>query len=110
LCFLAYWLNARLGGEWRAKGVSEAVPRVLRHLETGRLGRLQMGPHVHRTRMPPIPKSLNDPLRRLGLAALFAAPPKLQPDEIEKTSGLPGFPLDRKGSQASWRIALPGVP
>jgi transposase len=32
LCFLAYWLSARLGGEWRAKGETEEVPRILRHL------------------------------------------------------------------------------
>jgi hypothetical protein len=65
------------GGEWRAKGVSEEVPRILRHLQTVRLGRLQMGQHVHRTLMTQIPKSLNDQLQKLGLAALFAAPPKL---------------------------------
>jgi hypothetical protein len=56
LCFLAYWLSARLGGEWRARGVREEVPRVLRHLQTVRLGRLQMGQHVHRTMMTQIPK------------------------------------------------------
>ena len=77
LCFLAYWLSARLGGEWRAKGVREEVPRVLRQLQTVRLGRLQMGQHVHSTMMTQIPKSLNDQLQKLGLAALFAAPPKL---------------------------------
>ena len=57
--------------------MSEEVPRVLRHLQTIRLGRLQMGPHVHRTLMTQIPKNLNDQLQKLGLAALFAAPPKL---------------------------------
>jgi hypothetical protein len=77
LCFLAYWLSARLGGQWRAKGVSEEVPRVLRHLQTVRVGRLQMGQHVHSTLMTQIPKSLNEQLQKLGLAALFAAPPKL---------------------------------
>ena len=77
LCFLAYWLSARLGGEWRAKGVREEVPRVLRQLQTVRLGRLQMGQHVHSTLMTQIPKSLNEQLQKLGLAALFAAPPKL---------------------------------
>ena len=77
LCFLAYWLSARLGGEWRAKGVREEVPRVLRQLQTVRLGRLQMGQHVHSTLMTQIPKSLNDQLQKLGLAALFATPPKL---------------------------------
>ena len=77
LCFLAYWLSARLGGEWRAKGVSEEVPRVLRHLQTIRVGRLQLGPQVHSTLMTQIPKNLNDQLQKLGLGPLFAAPPKL---------------------------------
>lgn len=75
LCFLAYWLSARLGGEWRARGETEEVPRVLRHLQTIRLGHLQMGPRVHRTVMTEVPKSLNDQLQKLGLAPLFAAPP-----------------------------------
>lgn len=76
LCFLAYWLSARLGGEWRAKGETEEVPRVLRHLQTIRLGLLQMGPDIHRTMMTQIPKNLNEQLQTLGLAPLFASPPK----------------------------------
>jgi transposase len=76
LCFLAYWLSARLGGEWRAKGETEEVPRVLRHLQTIRVGRLQMGQKIHRTLMTEIPKTLNEQLQKLGLAPLFAAPPK----------------------------------
>jgi transposase len=76
LCFLAYWLSARLGSEWRAQGETEEVPRVLRHLQTIRLGQLQLGPQVHRTVMTNIPKNLNQQLRKLGLARLFAAPPK----------------------------------
>lgn len=75
LCFLAFWLSARLGAEWRAKGETEEVPRVLRHLQTIRLGQLQMGPHVHRTVTTKIPKNLNQQLRKLGLAPLFASPP-----------------------------------
>jgi len=74
LCFLAYWLSARLGAEWRARGESEEVPRVLRHLQTIRVGFLQMGPNIHRTVMTEIPKNLNDQLRKLGLAPLFASP------------------------------------
>jgi len=76
LCFMAYWLSARLGGEWRAQGVTEEVPRVLRHLQTIRLGRLQMGKAVHRTVMTEVPKNLNQHLQKLGLAVLFATPPK----------------------------------
>jgi hypothetical protein len=76
LCFLAYWLSARLGGEWRAQGETEEVPRVLRHLQTIRLGSLQMGPDVHRTIMTEVPKTMNEQLQKLGLAPLFASPPK----------------------------------
>ena len=75
LCFLSYWISARLGGEWRAKGETEEVPRVLRQLQVIRLGRLKLGSKVHRTVMTDIPKDLNDQLRKLGLTALFASPP-----------------------------------
>ena len=76
LCFLAYWLSARLGVEWRAKGETEEVPRVLRHLQTIRVGRLQLGLDTHCTLMTEIPKAMNEQLHKLGLAPLFAAPPK----------------------------------
>jgi transposase len=76
LCFLAFWLSARLGAEWRAKGETEEAPRVLRHLQTIRLGLLQMGPDIQRTMMTEVPKDMNNQLRKLGLAPLFASPPK----------------------------------
>jgi len=76
LCFLAYWLSARLGAEWRAKGETEEVPRVLRNLQTIRLGMLKVGPKIHRTVMTEIPKLLNKQVQKLGLAALFASPPR----------------------------------
>jgi transposase len=75
LCFLAYWLSARLGGEWRAKGETEEVPRILRHLQTIRLGSLRIGKRVEHTLMTQIPKNMNQQLQKLGLAPLFAAPP-----------------------------------
>lgn len=77
LCFLAYRLSARLGSERRQKGVKEEVPRILRQLQTIRLGRLQTGKQVHRTLMTQIPKHMNEQLQKLGLAGLFAAPPQL---------------------------------
>ena len=76
LCFLAYWLSARLGGEWRARGETEEVPRILRHLQTIRLGCLRLGPNAARPLMTAIPKNLNDQLSKLNLTSLFAAPPK----------------------------------
>ena len=75
LCFIAYWISARLSGEWRAKGEKEEVPRVLRHLQKIRLGFLQMGKAVHKTVMTQIPKNVNQQLQKLGLVPLFAAPP-----------------------------------
>ena len=75
LCFLAYWISARLGAEWRAKGESEEVPRLLRHLQTIRLGCLKLGQQIQRTVMTEVPKALNAQLHKLGLASLFAAPP-----------------------------------
>src|SRR6266571_4583626 len=62
LCFLAYWLSARLGGEWRAKGETQEVPRILRHLQTIRLGCLRIGKRIHRTLMTQIPKNVNQQL------------------------------------------------
>ena len=76
LCFLAYWLSARLGGEWRAKGETEEVPRILRHLQTIRLGSLRMGKRVEHALMTQTPKNMNQQLQKLGLAPLFATPPK----------------------------------
>lgn len=75
LCFLAYWLSARLGGEWRAKGQTQEVPRILRHLQTIRLGCLRIGKRIHRTLMTQIPKNLNQQLQSLQLTSLFTTPP-----------------------------------
>ena len=76
VCFGAEGLSAGLGGEWRAKGEGEEVPRVLRHLQTIRVGKLHNGPDIHRTVMTEIPKNLNGQLQKLGLTPLFASPPK----------------------------------
>jgi len=35
-----------------------------------------MGPDVYRTVMTEVPKNINDQLQKLGLAPLFASPPK----------------------------------
>jgi transposase len=76
LCFLAYWMSARLGKEWRDKGEREEVPRLLRKLQTIRVGTLHLGDRVCEKLMTEVPKDLNGQLRKLGLAGLFAAPPE----------------------------------
>lgn len=75
LCYLAYWLSARLGQEWRAKGQTEEVPRLLRKLQTIRVGTLRLGDQGCSRLMTDVPKDLNAQLSQLGLTHLFAAPP-----------------------------------
>lgn len=75
LCFLAYWLSARLGKEWRAKEEPGRVCDILRQLQSIRVGTIQC------PNMPPIrtftqiPKRLNTILTQLKLLGLFATPP-----------------------------------
>ena len=75
LCFLAYWMSARVGGEWRLAKERGEVPRILRRLQTIRLGRLKVGDKPVATLMTDIPKELNDTLEKLGLLKLFATLP-----------------------------------
>jgi hypothetical protein len=72
LCFLAYWMSARLGGEWRLAKEPGEVPRILRRLQTIRIGRLQVGDKPVGALMTDIPKELNHTLEKLGLLKLFA--------------------------------------
>jgi transposase len=75
LCFLAYWLCARLGQEWRAKGERGEVPRLLRRLQSIRVGTLRVAGQVVRRLLTQIPAELNAVLERLGLLHLFGQPP-----------------------------------
>jgi hypothetical protein len=75
LCFLAYWISARLGKEWGMLKEHGEVPRILRRLQTIRVGVLTLRGAPIRTSLTQIPKPLNDLLAKLGLLRLFAAPP-----------------------------------
>jgi transposase len=75
LCFLAYWLCARLGQEWRARGERAEVPRLLRRLQSIRVGTLQVAGQTVRRLLTQIPAELNEVLERLGLRHLFGQPP-----------------------------------
>ena len=75
LCFLAYWISARLGKEWCMLKERGEVPRILRRLQTIRVGVLTLRGATFRTSLTQIPKPLNDLLTKLGLLHLFAAPP-----------------------------------
>jgi len=75
LCFLAYWISARLGKEWCVLKERGEVPRILRRLQTVRVGVLTLRGATIRAALTQIPKPLNDLLAKLGLLHLFASPP-----------------------------------
>jgi len=75
LCFIAYWLSARLGSEWRHSGESGEVPRILRRLQNIRIGQLEVAGKTARSLMTEIPKELNKLLEKLNVIKLFATVP-----------------------------------
>ncbi|HEY0793922.1 MAG TPA: IS1634 family transposase [Chthoniobacterales bacterium] len=76
LCFLAYWLCARLGQEWRAQGQTVDVPRLLRRLQSIRVGTVTLAGQAACRLLTQIPADLNAVLEQLGLLPLFAQPPR----------------------------------
>ncbi|MBW6416059.1 hypothetical protein KZZ20_11145, partial [Methylacidiphilum fumariolicum] len=76
ICFLAFWMSARLGAEWGAKGFTEEVPKVLRRLQTIRLVKLSLKGQPLIGLFSQIPPELNALLQKLDLLSLFASPPK----------------------------------
>ena len=78
LCFLAYWISARLANLWRSRGQSGEVTRHLRELQKIRVGTIQLGktPSSIFAQFTNIPSDLNHFLEKLQLLHLFATPPK----------------------------------
>ena len=64
-----------MGQEWRAKGERGEVPRLLRRLQSIRVGTLRVAGQVVRRLLTQIPAELNAVLARLGLLHLFGQPP-----------------------------------
>ena len=79
LCFLAYWLTAKLEREWRQQEQTIEVHNLLRQLQTIRLGRLELGGKSFKTMVSQVPKDLNATLNKLSLLPLFAHPPTWAP-------------------------------
>ena len=79
ICFLAYWLSARLGSDWRAQGEKGEVPRLLQQMQTIRVGQLQVRDHAVGRLLVHVPKNLNEVLKKLDLLRLFAQPPDWVP-------------------------------
>ena len=76
ICFLAFWMSARLGAEWMAKGFTEEVPKVLRRLQVILLMELAPNGRPVIGFFSKIPAEINALLQKLDLLLLFASPPK----------------------------------
>ncbi len=75
ICFLAYWMSTRLGQEWRQRGEKGEVPRLLRQMQTIRVGILRVKNRLLGRKMTHVPQPLNALLKKLNLLNLFAQPP-----------------------------------
>jgi transposase len=79
ICFLAYWLTAKLGVQWRAKDQKIEVHNLLRQLQAIRLGHLAVEGKPLKTLVTDVPSELNEVLDKLGLLPLFASAPSWAP-------------------------------
>ncbi len=84
ICFLAYWLTAKLERQWRRHDQTIEVHNLLRQLQAIRLGRLEVEGQPVKTLVTQVPKDLNRILSQLGLLPLFAQPPSWAPGMCSK--------------------------
>ncbi len=84
ICFLAYWLTAKLERQWRQQDQTLEVHNLLRQLQTIRLGRLEVAGKLFKTMVTQVPRELNGILGRLGLLSLFSEPPSWAPGACSK--------------------------
>jgi hypothetical protein len=82
ICFLAYWLSAKLQVQWHQKDQTIEVHNLLRQLQTIRLGRLAVGGKTFTIKVTQVPRDLNAILNRLGLLPLFSQPPAWAPGAL----------------------------
>jgi transposase len=85
ICFLAYWLSAKLERQWRQKDQTIEVHNLLRQLQAIRLGRLEVQGKPFKTMVIQVPKDLNELLNKLGLLPLFSLPPTWAPGVCSKS-------------------------
>ncbi len=84
ICFLAYWLSAKLERQWRQKDQTIEVHNLLRQLQTIRLGSLELAGKPFKTMVTQVPRDLNAVLSKLGLLPLFSQPPTWAPGACSK--------------------------
>ena len=69
--YFAYWLCAKLGYEWRAKGEKGEIQCLLRQLQAIRVGTLKIAGQDSKRLLTQIPPQLNSLLAGLGLLPRF---------------------------------------
>ena len=84
ICFVAYWLIAKLERQWRQQDQTLEVHNLLRQLQTVRVGRLEVEGKPFKTMVTQVPRDLNTVLSKLGLLPLFAQPPTWAPGACSK--------------------------
>lgn len=75
ICFIAYWLTARIGQAWRQAGEQGEASRIVRQLQTIRLGMLMVQRRSLKAVITTVPKEINVLLRKLNVLHLFSEPP-----------------------------------
>ncbi len=75
MCFLAYWITARLKYEWKIMGETRETALVLRELQQIRVGKLRMNDKPLKVVLTDIPKKLHAVLEKLNLLPLFQRAP-----------------------------------
>jgi hypothetical protein len=79
ICFLAYWITARLGQQWQACGYTGRPVDLLRRLQQIRLGHIAIKGKPLRCLMTSIPAKLNEILAQIQALSLFSKPPAWKP-------------------------------
>jgi transposase len=76
ICFLAYWISARLANARKEGGEHREVSLVLRELQQIKAGKLRVADTPLKTVLTDIPATLHATLDNLGLLPLFRRPPE----------------------------------
>jgi transposase len=76
ICFMAYWLSARLAREWKLLGEKTEVPRILQKLQTIRLGSIKLKNQTLPPQITQIPSDLHDLIVQLKINKLFDSSPR----------------------------------
>lgn len=76
ICFLAYWLSARIGNEWLTRGETREVPLILAQLQKIRIGKLRVKEKIVKTLITDIPSHIQKLLEKLNLLHIFGTVPK----------------------------------